>query len=321
MKSAASLAAEEAKSVVSELMQSRETVRGIVGETGSAVGLIRLEIERHFAQVLTPDQFQRLVRSLRDSAKLPVASGEYTTEEVLRLVEADVRRTVSFYKTYGIDINPPPVKIHQDPTFMNVYWDGKAITFGMGMVNGKFFGPYSSTLALHEATHALFDIAFQGQSGSVAESVCDVIAALIAREWTIGSVRNPNGPPQAIRSLKAPGTAYDNPLLGKDSQPDHMSEIRTTGDFDFHANIGILNKAAYLISEGGEHRGINVGTGLGREKTAKLYMEVIKKLRLRKGEKVEFAMFKELVVAAARDVFVDRGDRRVVIDSFRAVGL
>jgi Zn-dependent metalloprotease len=203
---------------------------------------------------------------------------------------------------------------------MNVYWDGKTIIFGMGMVNGDIFGPYSSTLALHEATHALFSIRFEGQSSSVAESVCDVIAALISNQWSVGLVRNPDGPSQALRSLQAPGTAYDNLLLGKDSQPDHMSGYQTRPG-NIHNNVGILNKVAYLISEGGEHRGINVGTGLGRDKTARLYIEVIKKLRQRKDQQVEFAAFKEMLISASRDTLVEQDDRRVVVNSLRAVGL
>jgi Thermolysin metallopeptidase, alpha-helical domain len=328
LRSEASAAADKAKAVVSELMKSQETVQGIVSQitltSGSAAGLVRIEIERHFAAVLPPDKFELLLKSLREGATLAAAPTDrkYTDREVFGLVQADVARAVSFFKSYGIDLSLAPVKIHEDPTFQNVYWDGKTIVFGMGMVNGNLFGPYSSTLALHEATHALFDIRFEGQSGTVAESVCDVVAALISQQWTIGSVRNPNGPPQALRSLKAPGTAYNNSALGKDTQPDHMSGIVTRKTFDdIHVNIGILNKVAYLISEGGEHRGVDVGTGLGIEKTRQLYMEVIKKLRQRTGQKVEFALFKDIVVAAARDVFVAQEDQRVVRESFRAVGL
>jgi hypothetical protein len=322
MRSEAASAADTAKTVVADLMKSRETVQGIVGQTGTASGWIRLEIERHFSNVLPADQFDRLVKSLRDGAALAAlpANRQYTSEEVLRLAQADVASAVAFYKSYGIDIKPPRVRIDQDPKLANAYWDGREIVYGMGMVNGDLFGPYSPTVALHEATHALFSIQFDGQSGTVSESVCDVIAALIDEQWTIGSVRNASGAPQVLRSLKAPGTAYDNPALGKDRQPDHMSEVRTEPN-DFHPNIGILNKAAYLISEGGEHRGVKVGKGLGRDKTAKLYMEVIKKLGRREGQKVDFAAFKEIVVGAAREVLVDQGDRGVVTESFRAVGL
>jgi hypothetical protein len=326
MRNEAQSSAETAKTVVSDLIKSKEQVQGIVSQitysSGSAAGLIRIEIEKNFASVLPPDQFQRLLQSLKTGAALATSSAnhQYTSEEVLNLAKADVARAISFFKNYGIDVDAPPVRIHEDPTFLNVSWNGKEIIFGMAMVNGDVFGPYSSSLALHEATHALFSIRFEGQSGSVAESMCDVFAALISKEWTVGLVRNPSGPSQVLRSLRAPGTAYDNLLIGKDEQPDHMSGLHTGGDA-VYANIGILNKVAYLISEGGEHHGVDVGTGLGTDKTARLYMDVIRKLRQRKNQKIEFASFKEILLAASRDALVDQGDRRVVASSLRAVGL
>ena len=50
-----------------------------------------------------------------------------------------------------------------------------------------------------------------------------------------------------IRSMKAPGTAYDDPLLGKDPQPAHMRDyVRTSEDNGgVHLNSGIPNRAFY----------------------------------------------------------------------------
>lgn len=317
----AAAAAEQAKSVVAEMMQSRERVRGIVSQidpaTGAVTGLIRIELERHLARALSPQQLAKLRESLQEG---PVEAPEISKEEVLRLAQSDVARAVAFFQQHGLDVAPPSVKIHPDPTLANAFWDGKAITYGMGMVNGEIFGPYSPTIAMHEATHSLFSISFEGQSGTVTESICDVMAALITGEWTVGYVRNRGGPRQFLRSLKAPGSAYDNSGLGKDNQPDHMSGF-VSKDYSPLTNTGILNKAAYLVSEGGTHRGVDVGTGLGREKTAKLYMDVMKKLKLMKNRKVEFTQFKELVVRSAQDVFPTAAEQRVVTDSFRAVGL
>ncbi len=64
--------------------------------------------------------------------------------------------------------------------------------------------------------------------------------------------------------------------LGNRGQPDHYSEVLTEDDQQcastayndngcVHFNSGILNKFAYLISEGGTHRGVAVN-GLGRYK-------------------------------------------------------
>ena len=68
--------------------------------------------------------------------------------------------------------------------------------------------------------------------------------------------------------------------LGNRGQPDHYSEVLTPDDEMcgstayqdngcVHFNSGILNKFAYLISEGGTHRGVTV-TGIGPQKLARL---------------------------------------------------
>src|SRR5262249_39515949 len=60
MRTDALSSAERAKTVVSDLVKSQEAVQGIVSEitvsSGSAAGLIRLEIEKHFAAALPADQ-------------------------------------------------------------------------------------------------------------------------------------------------------------------------------------------------------------------------------------------------------------------------
>jgi Zn-dependent metalloprotease len=50
--------------------------------------------------------------------------------------------------------------------------------------------------------------------------------------------------------MKAPGTAYNDPLLGKDPQPAHMKDyVNTTADSGgVHINSGIPNKAFYLAA-------------------------------------------------------------------------
>jgi Zn-dependent metalloprotease len=54
----------------------------------------------------------------------------------------------------------------------------------------------------------------------------------------------------ALRSMKAPGTAYDDPVLGTDPQPGHMDDfVSTTQDNGgVHINSGIPNRAFYEIS-------------------------------------------------------------------------
>jgi Zn-dependent metalloprotease len=76
-------------------------------------------------------------------------------------------------------------------------------------------------------------------------------------DWLIGAeVITPAIEADALRSMKAPGTAYDNELLGKDPQPDHMDRFVVLPDTDegdnggVHINSGIPNKAFQLTAVG-----------------------------------------------------------------------
>ena len=182
---------------------------------------------------------------------------------------------------------------------------------------------HTSREVIHEATHSLFNISFEGQSGAVSEHICDVMAVVIrGGDWTIGSVRsNAPGRHQVLRSLAAPGTAFDSPQLGKDPQISHMKDYDSSNfdNFNIHKNNGILNKAAYLMSEGGEFSGFKVSNGIGREKLGKLYSRVISKLSARPEWK--FKDFRDLVYSAAADESFDQKSVATIHRSFEAVGL
>jgi Zn-dependent metalloprotease len=55
---------------------------------------------------------------------------------------------------------------------------------------------------------------------------------------------------KALRSMAAPGTAYDDPSIGKDPQPADMDHyVKTTEDNGgVHINSGIPNRAFYLVA-------------------------------------------------------------------------
>jgi Zn-dependent metalloprotease len=93
------------------------------------------------------------------------------------------------------------------------------------------------------------------------ESFSDVFGSLVKQrslaqtaqtaDWLIGQgllTSNVNG--VALRSMKAPGTAYDDPVLGKDPQPAHMKDYVNTPQDNggVHINSGIPNHAFYLIA-------------------------------------------------------------------------
>src|SRR5207302_4651253 len=105
------------------------------------------------------------------------------------------------------------------------------------------------------------------QQGALNESISDVFGSLVKQrslgqtaetaDWLIGAeVFTPGIEADALRSLKAPGTAYNNNLFGKDPQPDHMNKFvhkpdTQMGDWGgVHTNSGIPNKAFFLTATG-----------------------------------------------------------------------
>lgn len=153
----------------------------------------------------------------------------------------------------------------------------------------------------HEVTHGIIaheaDLVYADESGAVNEALADIFGTLIefqardgAGNWAIGESLPGYSEASPMRSmaephLKAQGSAS---LFNKTQpfsvtnrgQPDHYSEYvartdalcDTTWDYlngCVHFNSGVLNKLAYLISEGGEHKGQTVA-GIGRQKLARI---------------------------------------------------
>jgi hypothetical protein len=98
---------------------------------------------------------------------------------------------------------------------------------------------------------------------------------------------------RALRDMAAPGTAYDDPALGKDPQVGHMDDyIETTEDNGgVHLNSGIPNRAFQLAATG---IGGSAWEGAGRIWYAALTSD-------RVGADTEFAGFAAATVALAGD--------------------
>jgi Zn-dependent metalloprotease len=131
----------------------------------------------------------------------------------------------------------------------------------------------------------------------VNESIADIFAALIefyakgsAANWLIGEAAPGYSLERPLRSLAAPnltdpaGTSLFDKAQNFSSvnrgQPDHYADVVLPDDAIcastwlndngcVHFNSGILNKFAYLVSEGGTHHGTEV-KGIGRAKLAHL---------------------------------------------------
>jgi len=157
--------------------------------------------------------------------------------------------------------------VHYGRAYDNAFWDGDQMVFGDG--DGEIFGRFTASLSVigHELTHAVVEftagLVYRGQSGALNESVADVFGALVEQRaagqsadeasWLIGEglfTEAVQG--RALRSMSAPGTAYDDDVLGKDPQPAHMDDyVETTQDNGgVHLNSGIPNKAFHLVATG-----------------------------------------------------------------------
>jgi Zn-dependent metalloprotease len=161
--------------------------------------------------------------------------------------------------------------VHRGHRYNNAFWDGQEMVFGDG--DGHVFSDFTGSLDViaHELAHGVTEntagLEYHGQSGALNESLSDVTGSMVKQwslgqtadqaDWLIGAeVFTPHIDADALRSMKAPGTAFDNKLFGKDPQPAHMDHYLNApdteeGDFGgVHTNSGIPNKAFFLVATG-----------------------------------------------------------------------
>lgn len=167
--------------------------------------------------------------------------------------------------------------VHFLEGYDNAFWNGERMVYGDGdedlPVSDRLFNRFTIAIDIiaHELTHGVTqyeaNLVYRDQPGALNESFSDVFGSLVKQrinnqtaeeaDWLIGEglfTDNVNG--NAIRSMKNPGSAYDDPLLGKDPQPGHMDQyVETTSDNGgVHINSGIPNKAFYHVAmELGSH--------------------------------------------------------------------
>lgn len=155
--------------------------------------------------------------------------------------------------------------VHFGQEYDNAFWDGTQMVFGDG--DGVIFLPFTRSIDVigHELAHGVTQytsgLNYQDQSGALNESVSDVFGVLVKQrllgqgadqaDWLIGAeLLAPGVNGVAIRSMAAPGTAYDDPRLGKDPQPAHLRDYVDTTDDNggVHINSGIPNKAFHVLA-------------------------------------------------------------------------
>jgi len=156
---------------------------------------------------------------------------------------------------------------HYGQLYDNAFWNGTQMVYGDG--DKSLFNRFTIALDVigHELTHGVTEhtaaLEYQDQSGALNESMSDCFGIMIKqwkngqaatddREiWIIGEkllASGVNG--DGLRNMLFPGTAYDDPTLGKDPQPDNMSSyFRGSEDNGgVHINSGITNRAFALAA-------------------------------------------------------------------------
>lgn len=162
--------------------------------------------------------------------------------------------------------------VHFGQDYDNAFWDGTQMVFGDG--DGVIFNRFTIAVDVigHELAHGVTEVeaglVYRGQSGALNESVSDCFGSMVKQralgqtadeaDWLIGAgllAEGVNG--VALRSMIAPGTAYDDERLGgRDPQPAHFDDFVETSEDNggVHINSGIPNRAFSLVAAalGGE---------------------------------------------------------------------
>lgn len=220
--------------------------------------------------------------------------------------------------------------VHYSDDYTNALWNGAEMLFGDG--DGQTFKDYAGSVEVigHELTHGVTQhesgLTYQGQPGALNESISDAFGIMVKQhalnqtaaeaDWLIGD-GVVTAPGQALRSMKAPGTAYDNDLMARDPQPADMAHYVQTADDcgGVHINSGIPNRAFYLLA-----------TALGGyawEKAGQIWYDVQRGPQLKQmRQTVSFREFAQLTVAAAAARYgADGAERAATVEAWRTVGV
>jgi Zn-dependent metalloprotease len=224
---------------------------------------------------------------------------------------------------------PLVASVHYGSKYNNAFWNGQQMVFGDG--DGILFNDFTISLDVigHELTHGVTgseaNLVYQRQPGALNESISDVFGSMVKQyktgetadkaDWLIGEgLLTAKVKGTALRSMAEPGTAYDDPVLGKDPQPADMQHyVNTASDNGgVHINSGIPNRAFYLAatSIGGYSW---TGAGL-------IWYDTVVDKNLKAT--ANFATFANLTVRHAGTRFgVGSSQQKAVADAWQRVGV
>jgi Zn-dependent metalloprotease len=283
---------------------------------------------------------QRTIYSSRNDQTLPgdivraegaSATNDLATDEAYDGLGATHEFYADIFERDSIDNNGMPLKasVHYGTDYDNAFWNGQQMVFGDG--DGQTFNRFTIAIDIigHELTHGVtgsqVTLAPFFQPGALNESMSDVFGSMIKQrklnqdvleaDWLIGAgllASTVNG--VALRSMKDPGSAYDDPVLGKDPQPKHMRDfVYTIEDHaGVHINCGIPNHAFYLLAT-------NLG-GYAWEKAGRIWYETLTDARM--VHHMGFLSFAQLTLSSAIRLYSSGSpEKQAVQDAWAQVGI
>jgi hypothetical protein len=224
---------------------------------------------------------------------------------------------------------PLEATVHYGSAYDNAFWTGKQMILGDG--DGKLFNRFTAASDVIAKEFAMgmaqseARLVYWQQSGAILQSFAVVFASLVKQyalgqkageaDWLIGEkLLGPEVKGRALYSLAAPGTAYDDPSLGRDEQPRHMRDYvkKELDNGGVHVNSGILNYAFYLAAT-------ELG-GYSWERAGRIWYRTLTDERLKPD--AQFDDLARLTLENARRMYgVDGDEARAVKRAWEAVGI
>jgi len=225
-----------------------------------------------------------------------------------------------YFKTH---LAEPSVKLTAED-FRNAYWDGKLINAPSRVQNIPDIMYHETAWPFIQSVWKSF--IYVGQEGALVMSYTDVLTSVVKQklrnqtaqnaDWVIapGAIawlagKSDSNDQHPLRSMKAPGTAYEDPVIGKDLQIDHYSKLaKGSDDLDsVHINSGIMNRAFY-----------ETAMRIGTDKAAEIWIASLANFK----PSMNFRSASKIIVDTAVKSYGEGSDEaKAVKAGFNVVGL
>lgn len=222
----------------------------------------------------TTNHIQRVIYDAKNGSSLPgiivrkegdTQTGDAVIDDVYDTIGELHDFFLDNYKRDSIDGKGMVIKttVHFGIHTTASFWNGQQLVIGDGDkdVNGFTTDLIAKQYVLGITQYeAGLTPTSRGQPGALNQSFGDIFSSLFTQnrlhqtastaDWIIGKGVYKFNTSLGILSLKAPGTAYNDAILGKDPQPAHMKDyVNTVNDnYGVHINSGIPNHAFYVTA-------------------------------------------------------------------------